>query len=295
MDNLFNDVADTAPTGADTNVTPVDSPVSDSPDTFNLWEEGHPADAGLGQKLEPKNDPKRAEYWQSQADRAKQTLTQREAEFKAQEAKYAELAQLDEYLRQNPQVVQKLRGELGVADSQTADAGLQKPTKPVAPEGYNEVEAFNDPQSASWKHRKAMETYRDNLAEYFEKREEARIAEETQRAQMSQAQAQYQAAIRQTYGILQQQHGLKPDEAQEFVQMFSDDSSITLDNLVKLYRVMKSPAQAPKQPEHITRQVNRSRIPAPISAVNGFQQPEISEEDSFNMGLFQNGGKQRFR
>lgn len=129
--------------------------------------------------VKPGEDHKRFEYWQSEAQKAQEKAKQLEAQLleKAKMDPLIELVQNDEesyrFLRA------RLEGKRTPAN--------QLPEAPQRPDSYNEVEAYSNPESASFKYRLEESKYKDkmlqaviqqNAALYQQREEERRILEQ---------------------------------------------------------------------------------------------------------------------
>ncbi len=230
---------------------PVEPAVSEPQDVFD------PISAGIMgvpdvpkppvQEAPPKkdNDQVRYEYWQAEADRRKNEALRIEAEKQA-------------LASQNMQLMQML--QQGQRQAQQEESKPKPPTAPVRPKeprNFNREEALTDPKSESaiyldnldnW--RSEMDNYNSQILDY----ERNTLASERaqyeaymqQVAQQQQMQAQYAEAER----VLQQQYRTTPDQAREFVQLYSDPRNVTMDNLVAMYQASKGIApQVPAQPQ----------------------------------------------
>ena len=118
------------------------------------------------QESSSKDDSTRFEYWQSQADKAKGEL-----DTIRQELNYYKdtLAPVEQMIRSNPQVLDNLESSTsnGKAQGQVQETSLKEPTAPDRPHSYNEVDAYNDPESDSFKYRMAKEQYRDSYLDFL--------------------------------------------------------------------------------------------------------------------------------
>ena len=110
-----------------------------------------------------KADPSRFEYWQSQADKVKGELSATQQEL----AYYREQAM--QSAQQSPSNGQPVE--------QAQETSLKPPVKPEKPVNYNEVDAYNDPESASFKFRMQKEQYQDDYLSYMETKDANREAE----------------------------------------------------------------------------------------------------------------------
>lgn len=241
------------------------------------------------QETPAKDDPSRHEYWQSQHDKViseNQTL-------KEQLNKAGDLAELDQFIRNNPQVLDNIQSlSNGTPEVQPQQANqtdpLQKPLRPQKPGSYNEVDAFNDPDSESFKFRISKDQYQDQMLDYYENVEEHRTRQMQSQQQQQMAQQQQQSA----YSHAQNQWGFDANEAAEFVRWAENPQNITLDSLGRLFRLGKAPSQQESQVETKVRQMDqqKERLQAqPTTTVQpGKSAPTLSAEDSFNAGLLGN-------
>ena len=232
-------------------------------------------------QAQPKGDPSRFEYWQSQAD-----------QYKRQVEQLSPYVPLIQYLNENPNAVQAIQQTLNgpVTSSPQANAAqaqqseLTPPTQPAKPEQYDDVAAYQDPQSGSFQYRRKMEGYRDDMLGFYAKKEEARDQaykrEQGQRA----AEIQQRQQISRAQAILQSRYGFKPQEAIDFVQVMSQDSAVNMDNLVKLYRVMRG-GSAQSAPISQQLQQRQNMGPASPGISSGVTEPQINEGDEFNLSL----------
>jgi len=278
---------------------PTPEPVSSDDDFFNIgdWPEGHPRrveepkdtesePVEPSTPTEPRTDPTRFEYWQSQATKAQNQL--REAE---------PLLEIASFLQQNPQVLGTLKNQIApdpVNPQQSVQQPqeLVKPTRPVKPSDYDSVAAHNDPESPSYKWREAMDEYHGDIADYYEKKEAIR----QEAADLAAQQAQRTMAVRQQMSSLANElvmeHGFKANEAKEFVTKYSDPRSVTLDNLIRLYRLEKQTPSPPVENNQLKKDalINRRsnmQVPLPSAVTQSSQDPtqQYSDEDLFNASL----------
>ena len=205
------------------------------------------------------NDERRYQYWQSQADKLKNE---------------------NEALKQQQVAPQQPQAQ--VAPQQPKQEEFPPPpSKPVKPAGFSREEAYTDPTSDSAKYLDGIEQWRDNMDEYRDLRtqydnavvQERLDAEDERRRQMSIQRQQHDAAMaqqREAYEHVQGHYGLSPQDAQEFVQTMSKPESLTMDNLVALYRIQKgqgNPTEqsVPTQPSQAFQQAkNAQQVPSPM-------------------------------
>lgn len=110
------------------------------------------------QEVSPRDDSTRFEYWQSQADKAKGELNALRQEL--------------DYYRNGQDVQSSASNGQPQAYPQQGlqEPSLKEPTAPERPHSYNEVDAYNDPQSESFKYRVAKEAYRDKYLDFLKEK-----------------------------------------------------------------------------------------------------------------------------
>jgi hypothetical protein len=233
-----------------------------------------------GQDIAPvdnKNDAKRYEYWQSQA-------AQRENEL--QQLK----AQMDQVQQQ--QTVQAQQAQQAAPEQESFPP---PPPRPQKPRGFSREEAWSDPSSESARYLDEMDDWNDNINEYRDIRSQYEVAlvreqmeaQEAQRQAVVQKQQQKQAfrsQVKEVYDHVTGHYGLTPDEGKEFVQTMSTPESISMDNLVQLYRMQKgAPVQntASQGPSETFQQSrNAQQIPSPMGVMPAQAPSNRSESDS---------------
>tara|TARA_R110000824_G_C15180106_1_gene673691 strand:+ start:945 stop:1838 length:894 start_codon:yes stop_codon:yes gene_type:complete len=229
------------------------------------------------EETQAKNDERRFEYWQSQASLAANENNQ----LKAQMQQVAQMQQAQQPVAKEPQVE-----EFPAA-----------PEKPEMPMNFNRGEANEDPASSSAQYVNKLEKWRDDTIQYNALKGEYQTAlvaeqlenQQTQRveeAKRFQAQNQQRQQMNKVYKDVQGQHGLTPEEANEFIQTMSTPDSLTIDNLVQLYRLQKGSGQQvqtqPARPsDTFNQQARAQQVPSPMGVIPAQQnQPTQSSEDS---------------
>lgn len=214
------------------------------------------------------NDDTRYQYWQSQADKQANENTQLRDELN------------------------QMKGQLGAIQANQAHAPQQgavqedvefppPPEKPVKPVGYNREEAYSDPTSASARYMDEVESWRDDIDEYnsaksnynnlmvqdrLEQMEQRRINEVRQR----EAAIQQQRQMSQLRNHVAQNYQMPKEEIDDFIVRMSDPNSISMDNLVQLYRMQKgsgntTPTQNTGVPSSTFQQTQRAQqVPQPM-------------------------------
>jgi DNA-directed RNA polymerase subunit F len=215
------------------------------------------------------NDERRYQYWQSQADKLKN-----ENEALKRQQVTAPQQQPQEPVQQTKQ-----------------EEFPPPPSKPVKPSGFSREEAYTDPTSDSAKYLDNIEQWRDNMDEYRDLRvqydnaivQERLDAEDERRRQIEIQRQQHDAAMaqqREAYEHVQGHYGLNPEDAREFVETMSKPESLTMDNLVALYRIQKGQAPA------------SSGQPAPTQPSQAFQQAKNAQQVPSPMGVQPSGNNE---
>jgi hypothetical protein len=257
--SLENGLAVTDAFSSPEETTSTEAPVQGTPEV--------PAETAQSpEAYEAKNDERRFEYWQSQAAKREnelQVLQQQLAEAKAQPATTTEVP-----AQQTQPEVQEFP---------------PAPPKPEKPRTFSRDEAYSDPQSESAQYLDEVEAWRDDMVQYSELKNQYDVAlmqerldkQDTQRKEAlkrQEAQRQVSRQNQEIYEHVQGHYGFNEADAKEFIQTMSDPKSITMDNLVNLYRMQKGqPTQAPAVnagPSPTFTQVqNAQSIPSPMGVV----------------------------
>jgi len=155
--------------------------------------------------------------------------------------------------------------------------GLQAPVKPA---DFNPIDASTDPESPSAKYITELTNYQEKVAlaqhEYVKKVYEERQQEEIRR--------ETNERLKTVYGNLISNYQLSPQEAQDFVKVFSDDKSLELGNLVSYYRFMKG--QSRQAPAQVPQRGVPQQTVKPQARMQQQPQQQLSDSDLFNMQLF---------
>lgn len=250
----------------------------------------------LGVEETPKEDTSRFEYWQSKYDQKASEYNK----LQDQMGQYEKVAPIANYIQENPDILKGVAKSLSgdtptVADNNEQMASPKKPVRPAKPVNYDSSEAYMDSESASYKYREAIDNYRDEMIDYSEQAEQYRIRElQAKENQIRQAQQQYEAQRQtdNTRNELMSKYGYSPDKAQEFLQYYSSPDSLTLDNLVRLDKMRSAPSQAEveqrQRAEMMKQKQNTLNTPPPAGVVSAQSEPQVNDEDAFNLGLMRN-------
>ena len=228
-----------------------------------------------------KEDPRRFEYWQSQADSMRgenQNLKQ-------------EIGDIKQYLsqregQQSPSNPETNGSPVPIGNPQTE---LKTPVQPTKPSNYNEVDAFNDPNSASFQYRNQMDSYRDDVTTYMLQRERVR-----EKQQLVQARRQQDFQVNQSaYNHATNNYGWDSKTANDFIEWSRNPANVTIDHLAKLYEMDKrgvDPRAQQKRQEMINQQ-ERAQVPRTAQVAPSIPMPQVTDEQAFSLDLLRHSTK----
>jgi len=209
------------------------------------------------------NEEVRYQYWQSEADKAKN-----------------ENEQLKKTVEILQQTIQKPAGSQPeeISSEPEIEPFRDAPQRPNKPAGFNRAEAIDDPNSASAQYLDAIDSYRDEMDIYnADKLEyesnlinierEALIEEQKRQKDAFEAEQRNQEQVSNISQQLKSQYNANDDEVNDFIQKMSDPESLNIENLWRLYQMDKGkvPEQPVAQPSPQFNQVQRAQsVPAPM-------------------------------
>ena len=240
------------------------------------------------QEASPKDDSTRFEYWQSQADKAKGELS-----TIRQELDYYKnsLAPVEQMIRNNPDVLDRLERSPSSEQSQAYPNGLQQtslkePKAPERPHSYNEVDAYNDPESDSFKYRLAKEEYRDNYLGFLQQKDQVREQEMQAQYQAQMLQQQNQMLQTQAHSHAVNSYGWDTNKANDFVQWAQNPDNLTMDNLAKLFELRTSTDPVVQQrTQEMQNQAERLAVPKTAAVQTGKAEQPRTDEQLFSDAL----------
>ena len=220
-----------------------------------------------------KADPSRFEYWQSQADKVMGEVSQTQQELA--------------YFREQAMQAQQQTPPNGQPNGQMVQQdSLQSPVKPEKPVNYNEVDAYNDPESASFKYRLNKEKYNDDYITFIEEREVKREREYAERYQQAMIEQESNNLRNNAYSHVVSSYGWAPDQARNFVEWASNPNNVTVDHLAKLYQMKDAPnAQVEQRKGQIIKEREIASMPRTAAVETGKTEPPMNDEDTFNAGM----------
>ncbi|MAF43320.1 MAG: hypothetical protein CMI54_03995 [Parcubacteria group bacterium] len=221
------------------------------------------------------------QYWQSQADIRARELEEVKTKYQDLE----EIAPLARYIRDNPQVLNSVESSLSAdkpmdnSPQGNSQELAKKPERPSKPAEYDPIEATSDPDSTSFKYRESLESYRDDMMDYYEGRERNRdVAMQEQQDKI--AQQQYMDNVR---SQLQNVYGFEDKEMESFIIEMSRPESLSLENLVSVWRLNNKPTEqqvkSPQKVKSMQTQKEKLGVKQPVGVVPSSGQVAKSTED----------------
>ena len=267
--------------GVDDTASPFGTPETEQPQTVQTEAPQPPVqEAPQAQPVaDNKNDVTRFEYWQSRASKLENERDQ---------------------LRNQQQQVQQQAVQ---PEAPAKEEFPPPPEKPKRPRAFSREEAYADPNSESARYLDDVEEWRDNTDEYNTLRYQydmavmqEKIDKEAQLRKDMEAKREAEVKkARETREIaehVQTKYNMGPEEAQEFITQMSSPDSLTMDNLVQLWRFQKGQgaptnAPAPTAPSPAFEQTQRAQqVPSPMGVLPGSSQAaQGSTEDQIMDGM----------
>ena len=255
-------VADTLP--LEPSIT--QAPMGETPQEVQT-EQGSPV---AEQDVSAKEDPNRMAYWQSQADKAKNEAQGMAAELELYKKAVNSMQQAPVSNETQPQ---------------PQDDSLKEPTPPERPMNYSEVDAYNDPESDSFKYRMEKERYQDDRYDYLKKIEYARIQDH----ERNMAKQREQSMMNQAYTQVKSSYGWDDMKAADFIGWATNPNNVTLDVLAKLFDLQNAPnpeqVQAQQKKQEYVQQQQALSVPTTTVTETGTSQPVADAQDLFNAAL----------
>ena len=255
-------VADTLP--LEPSIT--QAPMGETPQEVQT-EQGSPV---AEQDVSGKEDPNRMAYWQSQADKAKNEAQNMAAELELYKKAVNSMQQAPVSNETQPQ---------------PQDDSLKEPTPPERPMNYSEVDAYNDPESDSFRYRMAKEQYQDQRYDYLKNLEYARVAQQEQ----VMAKQQEKAMLSDAYNSVKSSYGWDDMKAADFIGWATNPNNVTLDILAKLFDLQNAPkpeqVQAQQKKQEYVQQQQALSVPTTTVVETGTSQPVADAQDLFNAAL----------
>ena len=240
------------------------------------------------QETSSKDDSTRFEYWQSQADKAKGELGQIRKELDYYKNS---LAPVEQMIRNNPQVLDQLEQTPSNGQPQAYPNGLQEtslkePSAPERPHSYNEVDAYNDPDSDSFKYRLAKEQYRDEYLGYLQQKDQVREKEMQAQYEQQMAQQQNHMMRTQAHSHAVNSYGWDANKASEFVDWAQNPDNLTMDNLAKLFELRTNTDPVVQQrTQEMQNQAERLSVPKTAAVQTGKAEQPRTDEQLFSDAL----------
>lgn len=199
-----------------------------------------------------KENPATFQYWQSQADKKDQAI-------KALEERFNELS-----------------GRIPQPEAPKPEV-LTEPQMPVMPAYYDATDAFNAPESDSFKYQRSYEQYFRDLTTYNRKVTEVTLKPFRENIQKQQELTAFQQKKAMTVGEIQGV-GAQPVEAGEVFDFFTSPESLKPENLLIAFRAIQAQKQSPKLKE----MANTNNPPLPPGLRGSGGEVTKTADDQFN-------------
>jgi len=250
-------------------------PTEETTEAAPQQEQAPPVQEINPQDVDAKNDERRFEYWQSQA-------AKRENELKA----------LKQHMSESQQAV------ASQAPQQAAETVQEFPPPPVAPKKparFSREEAWSDPSSESAKYLDEKELWDEDKGQYDELKHQYELAVmqeklDNQGTYLNEQEQNRQNRIEQGRQIskisehVQGHYGLTPTETNEFIRTMSEPESISMDNLVQLFRMNQAQGQQVANPagpsETFRQERNAQQIPSPMGVLPAQPSHDVQTDEN---------------
>jgi len=238
-------------------------------------------------KVQPENNESEIEQWLienkfkndeegkqklAEAYKQLQSKTDKERnEWSGEKDKYAKLAQLDDFLSTNPDVVQKLTESV-----QEKQKDVNAP--PVKPDDYDVLdESIENSSSAKWRAEQDQWLIRQGATQ-------AMMEVEKLKSELSESQA-FDAETAEL-----QKMGLSDTEVVEYRQFMADPNNVSQENLVQIWKTLSNKGNSPQQKStgQAPKVKNKQNSAAAVSG-NAPQaiEPEEKAVDDFWKGIME--------
>jgi len=224
--------------------------------------------------LSSNQDQTRFEYWQSQADKAKGELS----ELRNEVNHYRSQGQNTVPSNEQPQAYPQEQG--------LQEPSLQVPTEPDRPVSYNEIDAYSDPDSDSFKYRLDRDKYRDDYMSFLKEKDEVRETQLTQQYEYEMAMERDSMMKTQAQSHAVNSYGWESDKANSFVKWASNPDNLTIDNLAKLFELRTNSNPVVQQrTQEMQNQAQRLAVPRTAVVQTGKAEQPRTDEQVFSDAL----------
>lgn len=224
--------------------------------------------------LSSNQDQTRFEYWQSQADKAKGELS----ELRNEVDYYRSQGQNTTPSNEQPQAYPQEQG--------LQEPSLQVPTEPDRPVSYNEIDAYSDPDSDSFKYRLDRDKYRDDYMSFLKEKDEVRETQLTQQYEYEMAMERDNMMKTQAQSHAVNSYGWESEKANSFVKWASNPDNLTIDNLAKLFELRTNTNPVVQQrTQEMQNQSERLAVPRTAVVQSGKAEQPRTDEQVFSDAL----------
>lgn len=203
-------------------------------------EQKTPEDLDKQQKL----DENSFRYWQSVADKRQNELEALRSQVSSNRPPEPQERTLPDRNPSNGQFVGDAKPNESQGDTRFPDP----PSRPTKPRSFSRIEANNDDNSDSARYMEDLDQWRNDVTEYNslrmqfselqrENQWKAQQEEDTNRRNQQQAYQAQQQKMSQIVGTLRDGYQASDDQIKGFISEMSNQKSISVDNLWKLYAI----------------------------------------------------------
>jgi len=234
-----------------------------------------------GEEVIPKADQNQYQYWQSQYDKAQRELESMKSSYEG----LKDMEPIAKYIKDNPAVLDGVESSLsnGMPTGNPLKGNqvepLKKPERPTKPANYDAIDAYSDPDSDSYKYRDSVDGYRDDMISFQEQRHTdmmGRVEDEYR----TRAEKQNMDTLRTQLGTTFE---FSTDQTDDFIKVMSDPNSMSLENLVSLYKMKQAPdrevAKNLRKAEQMRLQNEKLKIAPSVGIAPAESQEEVLAED----------------
>ena len=267
-------------------ITPEQPTLSVSGDMVNPSAEtsiGQLAEDANAVPTQTKQDTDRFEYWQSRNDKTQGELNRINAEFEQYKQMMGPVANA---VQQNPQLMQNLEQQSPSNGQPVQEQNpLQAPNRPDKPHSFNEVDAYNDPDSESFKYRLSVDKYRDDMIDHYGKVDQYRQEQQT----MAYEAQREQAAQNQAASYAQQTLGWDQNKVNGAIEWLQNPANVTFETLFKVYELNHAPSrdqvQSQQKVADYQQREERLKVPQTTAVTSGTSQAPVNDEQLFNQSM----------
>ena len=211
------------------------------------------------------NEELQYQYWQSQADKARNENQQMSVELEKLKQQQA-----------NPTPVEPTK-PVAPAEEEI-EKFPEPPAKPGEPQGFNMEEAYSDPYSASAKFLKEKEQWHDDMYQYNNLKTDYVAAvnqqyidtmnqQQAKQREAYEMQARQKSVLDNVKQTVVSKYGADSSTVDNFIQEMSKPEALSIDNLWKLYNLNNSKQGVPSPSPEFRQTQQTQHVPSPMGVM----------------------------